>query len=276
MNKALKNFQIVFLTLASCILSSCMDGGYDDPDSAVPPFGNDSIAETNVISVAQLRELYPNASTSTSYKKIEDDAQLKVVVGGNDIEGNLYREVAVQDNTGALSLSISQGGLFGHFPEGAELLIDLKGLYIGNYGEQLQLAAYPAATEYTYASVHAWESHYKLTGNVVDLEPEEFYSNGRTWNAVTDGGKLGIIKDVSFRGVSPTMTYSDPNGTSSVSLYFKEYSGTNLMVYTSMYCDFAGMVVPQGKCNVTGIFKNFRGKCEIIIRKISDVEDLSE
>ena len=55
-----------------------------------------------------------------------------------------------------------------------------------------------------------------------------------------------------------------------------EASGSNLMVYTSMYADFAGTVVPQGKCNITGIFKRYNDKCEILIRKISDVEDLEK
>ena len=46
------------------------------------------------------------------------------------------------------------------------------------------------------------------------------------------------------------------------------------MIYTSAYSDFAGRVVPQGKCNITGIFKRYNDSWEIIIRSIDDVEEV--
>ncbi len=264
---------------ALCLCTACMDGGYDDPDPNIAAVGNNLITDENVITIKELKQLYPTAVTG-SYQKITQDIKLKGYITGNDIEGNLYREVAFQDSTAAISLNINRSGLFARFAVGAEVIIDLKGLYIGNYGSQLQLAAYPSATEYTYASVNIWEKHYKITGKKGSLEPEIF-GDGQsgtlnlTWDKDEDAGKLGKLLNVSFRNIGNKTTFSDPNGTSSVSLYFNEHKGSTLMVYTSMYCDFAGTIVPQGKCNITGIFKRYNDKCEIIIRSISDVEDLS-
>jgi hypothetical protein len=43
-------------------------------------------------------------------------------------------------------------------------------------------------------------------------------------------------------------------------------------MYNSGYADFAAMKLPQGKVNVTGVFKRYRDQWEVIIRKINDVE----
>jgi hypothetical protein len=72
-------------------------------------------------------------TTLGEYQEITDDIQLKVVVTANDIQGNMYNEICVQDATGGIFIGISQGGIFGYLPEGTEILIDLKGLCIGNY-----------------------------------------------------------------------------------------------------------------------------------------------
>ena len=53
--------------------------------------------------------------------------------------GNIYNELAIQDKTGAIIISIGQSGLYGFLPIGTEILIDLKDLYIGNYGKQAQI-----------------------------------------------------------------------------------------------------------------------------------------
>ena len=64
---------------------------------------------------------------------------IKAVVTGNDISGNLYNEVAVQDATGAILVKINGSGLYGYLPVGQDILIDLKGLYIGGNGKQAEI-----------------------------------------------------------------------------------------------------------------------------------------
>ena len=262
--------------------ASCMDGDWDEPDNAEPPYGNSYIRETNVITIQELKEKFKKeVTTDYTYAKVTENLQIKAFVTGNDIEGNLYNEIAVQDETGALIIAISQGGLNGFLPVGTELLIDLRDLYVGNYGKQPEIG-----TPYTNKSGNSyvsrmnrmlWQEHFTYTGRKQAMEPEVFADGGKatTWNLDRDAGKLGVLKNVSFRDIKSSSVYADPNGKSSVSWYFKEYSGKSLMIYTSPYCDFAGKTLPQGKCNVTGIFKRFRDSWEIIIRSIDDVEEIN-
>ena len=88
------------LTLTSC------QGDFDEPVKTADEvgIGNSSIDTTNVVSIAQLKEKYKNyINTSYSYKKVEEPMEIKGYVTGNDVQGNLYNELVIDDGTGAIT-----------------------------------------------------------------------------------------------------------------------------------------------------------------------------
>lgn len=274
----MNKLKIFMLALTACLLSGCMDGNWDDP-TELNSRGNKAIVESNVISIAQLKSQYKNYITTDyrdgkSYTKITSDIQIKGVVTGNDIEGNLYNEISLQDETGAIIIAISEGGIWGYLPIGTEIVVDLKDLYIGNYGLQAQIGVpYTNASGNTYVSRMSkllWNSHFKLTGNSKNIEPVTF--NNSTWDNFNDGAKLATIKNVRFDVSNDTTTFASPNsGAGSKSIYFKGID-KSVMVYTSNYADFAATYVPTGKVNVTGIVITYNRYKEFIIRSIDDVQ----
>ncbi|MDD6953880.1 MAG: DUF5689 domain-containing protein [Prevotella sp.] len=274
----MNKLKIFMLALTACLLSGCMDGNWDDP-TELNSRGNKAIVESNVISIAQLKSQYKNYITTDyrdgkSYTKITSDIQIKGVVTGNDIEGNLYNEISLQDETGAIIIAISEGGIWGYLPIGTEIVVDLKDLYIGNYGLQAQIGVpYTNASGNTYVSRMSkllWNSHFKLTGNTKNIEPVTF--NNSTWDNFNDGAKLATIKNVRFDVPNDTTTFASPNsGAGSKSIYFKGID-KSVMVYTSNYADFAATYVPTGKVNVTGIVITYNRYKEFIIRSIDDVQ----
>lgn len=274
----MNKLKIFMLALTACLLSDCMDGNWDDP-TELNSRGNKAIVESNVISIAQLKSQYKNYITTDyrdgkSYTKITSDIQIKGVVTGNDIEGNLYNEISLQDETGAIIIAISEGGIWGYLPIGTEIVVDLKDLYIGNYGLQAQIGVpYTNASGNTYVSRMSkllWNSHFKLTGNTKNIEPVTF--NNSTWDNFNDGAKLATIKNVRFDVSNDTTTFASPNsGAGSKSIYFKGID-KSVMVYTSNYADFAATYVPTGKVNVTGIVITYNRYKEFIIRSIDDVQ----
>lgn len=274
----MNKLKIFMLALTACLLSGCMDGNWDDP-TELNSRGNKAIVESNVISMAQLKSQYKNYITTDyrdgkSYTKITSDIQIKGVVTGNDIEGNLYNEISLQDETGAIIIAISEGGIWGYLPIGTEIVVDLKDLYIGNYGLQAQIGVpYTNASGNTYVSRMSkllWNSHFKLTGNTKNIDPVTF--NNSTWDNFNDGAKLATIKNVRFDVPNDTTTFASPNsGAGSKSIYFKGID-KSVMVYTSNYADFAATYVPTGKVNVTGIVITYNRYKEFIIRSIDDVQ----
>ena len=279
----MKIFNYIMSAFACVMLASCMGDSYDEPDLKQSPYGNNGINEENIIPIAQLKEMYKtNILTSYSYAQVTEDLKIKGVVTGNDISGNIYNEVPIQDETGAIIIAVAQGGIYGYLPVGTEIIVSLKDLYVGNYGKQAEVGVPTTnSSGSTYVgrmSRMLWNDHFKITGVMKNVEPELFADGATgaatTWNIDTDGGKLGVIKNVSIRNVTPQSVYAEPSGKTSVSWYFNEFKGTSIMIYNSPYCDFASKVLPQGKCNITGIVKRYNNYWEIIIRDENDVEEL--
>ena len=169
------------LMLAVCtLLASCMADSFDAPSTTADKvFGNPSLTEKNVISIADLKSTYSSVISNNGMKQITDEIQIKGTVIGNDIEGNIYNEVFIDDGTGAFIICIAQGGIYGFLPVGQEILVNLKDLYIGAYGQQGEIGTpYTSASGSTYVSRMSrflWNDHYKLIGsNPSSVTPEEF------------------------------------------------------------------------------------------------------
>lgn len=281
--------------LAALTFTACMDGDWEDPNNGIPPYGNNSIEVTNAVTIAQLKQMYPKyADTDTT--RMTQDAQLKVFVTGNDIQGNLYNSVAVQDENGdALIICINKGSLYGYLPVGQDLIIDTKGLYIGGYGGQPQIGVpYTNKNGSTFPSrmdEKEWEKHFRLLPTKTPVQtkaeneanplpnayviPEYSASEMDQLDRLANCGKLMTIKEVTIKGADGTKTWAskdDAGDYTSVQLYFNEIKGSNTMVYTSTYADFANTPIPTEKMNLTGIWKVYNGKWELVLRSEDDIK----
>ena len=284
----MKEIKYLMITAVCVLFASCMWDSYAGSDENAPvPYGNNELTETNVITIAQLKSDYATYIATDyrdgqSFAKVTDDVKIKAIVTSSDAQGNIYQELALQDATGAIIVSVAQGGLYGPLPVGTEILVSLKDLYVGNYGKQAQIGM--PSKNATGADVigrisrATWDQHYKIlsTGHIVEPTLFATGTNPTTWNLDTDGGKLGIIRNVSFKSSNnskATDTFADPNGgAGSVSWTLNEQDGRKVIVYNSNFADFANAKVPTGKVNITGIIKRFNNQWEIIIRSLDDIK----
>lgn len=279
------------LVLACSLFTGCMDDDWDTPNAEAlnKAYGNQEIAETNVITIGSLKEQYEsviNASTN-SYEQITEDVQIKGRVVGNDIGGNIYNEVSIDDGTGAILICISQGGLFSYLPVGQEIVVDLKGLYIGGYGKQAEIGMpYTNAKGNSYVSRMSrilWNKHFKLTGvaDASKVVAEEFDLNKRTKEEyfTANNGKLMTIKNVEFTNADGKTTFApseEKDAANSVnrglSQNGKPIATSSIVVRTSSYADFAAKQLPTGKLNITGVFTRYRTTWQILIRDERDIQ----
>lgn len=284
----MKEIKYLMITAVCVLFASCMGDSYAGIDENAPvPYGNNELTETNVITIAQLKSDYATYIATDyrdgqSFAKVTDDVKIKAIVTSSDAQGNIYQELALQDATGAIIVSVAQGGLYGPLPVGTEILVSLKDLYVGNYGKQAQIGM--PSKNATGADVigrisrATWDQHYKIlsTGHIVEPTLFATGTNPTTWNLDTDGGKLGIIRNVSFKSSNnskATDTFADSNGgAGSVSWTLNEQDGRKVIVYNSNFADFANAKVPTGKVDITGIIKRFNNQWEIIIRSLDDIK----
>ena len=288
----MKAMKYLFLAAATCFaLTSCLDGDdsllnddWKDPTIEQAPSGNNAINEENVITIAELKA-HPNYKTAianSGNKLVEDDLKLRVYVTGNDIGGNLYKQFAVQDQTGALIVAVNEGGLSGFLPEGQQIIIDLKGLYIGGYGSQIELGT-PYNGQIGRMPKDLWNAHFKIIGQP-DPNAIQPYDFTQIMNDMaTYCGSLVTLKNVTFKSANGKKTFVD--GAQSGGNYFTQqidgYSSSKLIIRTSSYADFAATVLPYDSvakqkipCNITGIATRYRDTWQIMLRKSSDLEIL--
>lgn len=287
-------------------LTSCMDDDWKAPSGDTPAYGNNTLQEKNVVSIAELKEKYGiTKDMINDTVRIDDGIQIKGVVTGNDAEGNIYNEIALQDETGGILVCIAQGGLCGQLQVGQEILIDLGGLYIGAYRSQPQIGVPYTSTstsgaKSTYPSRIAraeWQTRFKLIGkpDATKLVAKEFdYESlkGNETELYKYAGCLVKATGVGFAKADGKTTYAPKSEGASTGYGVmrafknmttgKDYTTNEFGVRTSCYSDFAAEKLPEGKLTVTGILTcyksqtKYKATAQILMRQQSDVQQMGE
>lgn len=276
----IKTTYLLIFALACTLFSSCMNGDWDEPDfNGAAPYGNNSLTEQNVISIAELIKKYPNVFAPTDQnKQIDEDIMIKGRITGNDVGGNIYKQVTLQDNTAAIIIAINEGGLNGYLAEGSEILVDLKGLYIGGYRKQPEIGAPYNGTSIGRMQKDIWAKHFKILGSpdASLIQPVDFNTIKNEMDA--NCAKLVTLKDVTFKEADGKSTFSTGTSTgNAVNQELDDY-GSKVVIRTSTYADFAAMTLPYDnvakkklKCDITGIATRYNSTWQILIRKTSDI-----
>lgn len=287
-------------------LTSCMDDDWKAPSGDTPAYGNNTLQEKNVISIAKLKKDYGiTKDMINDTVRIDDGIQIKGVVTGNDAEGNIYNEIALQDETGGILVCIAQGGLCGQIQVGQEILIDLGGLYIGAYRSQPQIGVPYTSTSASGAkSVYPsriaraeWQTRFKLIGkpDATKLVAKEFdYESlkGNETELYKYAGCLVKATGVGFAKADGKTTYAPKSEGASTGYGVmrafknmttgKDYTTNEFGVRTSCYSDFAAEKLPEGKLTVTGILTcyksqtKYKATAQILMRQQSDVQQMGE
>lgn len=291
---------LVAAMLLGGLATSCMDDDWNDPTGEVAPYGNNDIVEDDakMISIKELKaktvDLIPSSQANDTVR-ITEDWQLKVRVTGNDIQGNIYNQIAVQDESGeGLLICIQKGGLFGFLPVGQEILVNLKGLYIGIYGNNVQIGVpYTNTSGRTFPSrmnINVWNEHFKILGaaDASKVVPEKFDVSKLKDVAYVKShrGKLMTLENVEMDGADGKLAWApeadkDPGNGVSRTVKINGKAQSLMVVRSSTYADFAAKAMPTGKVNLTGIFtvyatnpSKYGYTWQILLRSDSDIEEV--
>ncbi|WP_308276174.1 DUF5689 domain-containing protein [Prevotella sp.] len=305
----MKYLKLALLALVAVFATtSCMDDDWKDPNSETSPYGNNSIQETNVVSIAELKNTYgpKQKDEINDTVRIADGTQIKGIVTGNDIEGNIYSQISIQDESDkpGIIISVAQGGLSGQLQIGQEVLINVGGLYYGTYRSQPQLgvAYHDSSKDQNYPSRISradWQNRFKVIGkpDASKIKVKVFSTNPDTSKGelnVADlldadvaykyAGCLVTLKGVEFAmGDGKTTLAPEDEGKTlgyGVTRYFKGYDKTNkqIGIRTSCYAEFAANLVPQGVVDVTGVLSCYKSSAkynhtvQLALRRFSDIK----
>lgn len=273
------------MALAVCMTAtSCMDDDWDNPTGDIPPYGNNNLEETNVVSIADLKDAY--ASTlrlANDTARILDDIQIKARVTANDVGGNVYNYVAVDDGTGGMIISVAQGGLWAYLPIGQEILVSLKDLYIGCYNYQPQIGTpYTDSSKRTFPSRMnrtLWQEHFRIIGKADAslVTPFEIdMSKVKDLDYMAEHvDQLIVVKGVELTQADGEATFAPEDAVQGNGVSREINGNSSFVVRTSTYADFAATVMPQGKVDITGVLTRYGTTWQLVMRTADDIK-LSE
>ena len=274
-------YMFLAIAITSMGLAACMDKDWEAPQFDEPLYGNNSIMKEEgdkVITIGELKEKYSsliNASTD-GVKEITDDWQLQVVVNGNDEGGNLYKQISVQDPTGAIIVGINGSNLYPYMPVGQQLLINLKGLHIGGYRKQAQIGALYNGSSIGRMDTDVWEQHVRLLkeGEIeAKVDTVDFDENADKYIL---SGRIVKLSGVTISGEgTQVLAPEDGSVTLSSNCANRLINGkSSLVLRTSSYSKFANRAIPKGKADVYGVCTRYNNTWQILMRTESDLQEI--
>ena len=144
--------KIFAFVIALAALSACQEW---DPvftgDYGVPGDREPMMVAVNT-TIAQLKQMYVDAGHAV---EIGSGVHIGGQVVSSDQSGNLYRELYIQDATGAICVKVGKSSMYSDYHLGQWIYIDCSGLVIGAYNGMPQLGIEDESGEYDTANIDA-------------------------------------------------------------------------------------------------------------------------
>ncbi|MFZ4860940.1 DUF5689 domain-containing protein [Sphingobacterium sp. Mn56C] len=254
------SFILSLLCLGLLIFNSSCDREYDGPPLTEPKYNGPSAN----ITLADLKKKFADIKTPT---EITEDLIIKAVVAGNDVSGNIYKQLYIQDETAGFNIGIDQNSMYTKYRVGQELYIALKGLAIVKYGDELQIAfvgtnanRIPWVNFNNHASISGWPNEANAQPIEVDLTKLDASMVNR----------LVMIKDVRFINEGKN---NFTTGDVTTNEKIKDAKNTTLDVRTSNFSTIAKDKLPVGKGTLVGMLGRFNGGWQLFLRDKSDIRN---
>lgn len=270
-NKSLLLLLPALIGLAMLVLPSCSKK-FDEP-----PVANTTLAQQGITAntnIATLKSMVGNADGA--FRQITSDIVITGVISGDDRSGNLYKELYLQDTSGAMSIELDATGLFSTFPVGREVAIYCKGLWLVNTKAMKKLCQREVVNGTASAvGIPAADIGTYVKGGAVN-QPVAVKSVTMTDLTTVNTNLLGaLVKLDNVEVVNSDLrkTWSDISPAKiDQNIYIKDCSNTQIIIRTSAYANFAGVRVAQGNGSVVALYTAYNTTPQLLLRDTSDAK----
>lgn len=273
----MKLYKSLFAMLA--VASAAAVTGCDDDFETPPVIIPEATYEVNT-AIADFKTEYWQYATGDAFAPVpvnmEGDS---IIIGGtivsSDDTGNMFKQIVVQDESGAVLIGVNASGLNeGRYKLGEEVRVNVTGLYVGNYNQLFQVG-----TPYEGKIGRVDEDLFNLHAQVNGLPSPEALANLTTTLTIGEiaplkNDKNALIKyqstrvtfnDVTFEGGGSLAWSENPGGQYYTTRYIKDTEGNRMAVNTSNRCTFASDILPKGTGSVTAILSYFKGDWQLVV-----------
>ena len=213
---------------------------------------------------------------------VKDDEIIHGWVTSSDESGNVYKSLYIMDESGyGLSISINQNSLYNNYRIGQEIVLPMKGYFVGKYNGQQQLG-YPqwyasgSAWEATFLPQAMWESLVEINGlpdlskvDTLEVSISDFQNSTDPEVLMKYQGRLVRINGVTFDDANGVNTFSEASASTNRNI--TDEDGNKLTVRNSNYADFRADILPDGEVDVVGLLGSYGTTWQLVLRSASDV-----
>ncbi len=240
---------------------ACVDLTYDQP----PAGGVDPNIPVN-ITIADLKSRH----VLGKYEPVTDDVTFSALVISDDLTGNFYKQLVVQDATGGIELRVDMLDIYNIYPVGRKVYVKAKGLTLGDYNGLTQLGAgYDNVLKELIRIPESILAQYVIPatyGNPVNPTVKDI--NGLT---TADVSTLVKFENVQFVSADAGQTYADPVLQATLNREIENCAHQRVIVRTSGYSTFAGELTPTSGGTLVGVLSIFGTTYQLTIRDLNDV-----
>ncbi|HPH85341.1 MAG TPA: DUF5689 domain-containing protein [Ferruginibacter sp.] len=264
MNKIVKLFAAVMLVGVIGSMSACKKS-FDEPPGPADP---NIVANT---SIADLKALH---TVPRNYDIITNDVIISGIITADDKSGNFYKQLVIQDTTGAIQILLDANSLYGTYPVGRRIYVYCKGLCISDYNSTMQLgvkatvAGNPSLEGIPATSISNYVKGGSINNPVVPIPVTLGQLNSNMQSIYNNA----LVKLEGFQFTDTMKTYADTSvykSTTNDSII--DCNNVKTIVRTSAYANFAAKRVPAGNGSITAIYTVFGSTKQFLIRDTTDV-----
>ena len=266
---------IIGMFFALIIFSAC-NKNFDAP----PAYQNPNLTANTTI--AQLKLMH---TTNGAFDKIPDTSSIMIsgIVVADDYSGAFYKQIVIQDSTGAIVLLLNNKYLYLNFPQGRQVFVKCHGLYLSNdkYNGYQNLGMIDYSTPNVPASVGIPAANipqYVIQGSTGNaIVPRRPLVNQLTTSLQDPNlGALIQLDNFEFPVADTSVNWGDSTSAAAyVTIPVTDCNKNTVNYNTSPYCSFAGVKVPNGNGSIMGIYsfssKSVNGTTrQLLLRDTSD------
>lgn len=287
--------KVLFMIFAGALtLASCMN----DWDTEI--VDNDLYSAENIgeptTTLSKLRKDFASVIENQSYTLIDNDEIVEGIVVANDISGNIYQSIYIQELNSDGTMNTDEGGfgvsikglgcLYTIFPVGQKIRINLKGLYVGSYGKSPRIG-----TPYLNTN-----SAMKLGPMTLDMMRTHIQKVGKPMAEMVKARELtaaDLQDPASIQKLTPMLVVIKNAKVSDAGwpyahwevggdVYSENHDVTidgikfSQLLYTSTSSTFAGDTIKEGQKTIYGLLNRYTSSYQLSVRSLDDIIELEK
>lgn len=217
------------------------------------------------MTIAELCDLHSVGSVD-SYTEIPAGTVISGTVTSSDKDGNCYKYITIQDETGGIMIKIDDSSLDPKYSIGQRVYVECGDMVIGDYRKNKQLGFWVDGAMAGIAS--SQEDLYIFRDGVCGEEPEAVVVTSASELNESLCNRLVKLQNVHFEEGGQA-TYCDPGANTNRKIFFED--NTRFDLRTSSYATFANEILPEGNGDLYGILTIYNTGYQFTIRSLADV-----